>query len=156
LPFEERRLQSRKEFLDDIAMSLGGFVAENMVFGDITTGASNDLQVSTALARSMVTQYGMSDKVGPIALESAAGRVLFGMGVADKEYSENVAALIDSEVSKIMTEARERAIKALNEHKKAFEAVSRRLIEAETIEREEYEALLVANGITPKKQAKLV
>jgi cell division protease FtsH len=156
LPFEERRLQSRKEFLDDIAMSLGGFVAENMVFGDITTGASNDLQVSTALARSMVTQYGMSDKVGPIALESAAGRVLFGMGVADKEYSENVAALIDSEVSKIMTEARERAIKALNEHKKAFEAVSRRLIEAETIEREEYEALLVANGITPKKPVKVV
>jgi cell division protease FtsH len=104
----------------------------------------------------MVTQYGMSDKVGPIALESAAGRVLFGMGVADKEYSENVAALIDSEVSKIMTEARERAIKALNEHKKAFEAVSRRLIEAETIEREEYEALLVANGITPKKPAKVV
>jgi len=156
LPFEERRLQSRKEFLDDIAMSLGGYVAENMIFGDITTGASNDLQVSTALARSMVTQYGMSDKVGPIALESAAGRVLFGMGVADKEYSENVAALIDSEVSKIMTEARERAIKALNEHKKAFEAVSRRLIEAETIEREEYEALLVANGITPKKQVKVV
>jgi cell division protease FtsH len=156
LPFEERRLQSRKEFLDDIAMSLGGYVAENMIFGDITTGASNDLQVSTALARSMVTQYGMSDKVGPIALESAAGRVLFGMGVADKEYSENVAALIDSEVSKIMTEARERAIKALNEHKKAFEAVSRRLIEAETIEREEYEALLVANGITPKKPAKVV
>jgi len=156
LPFEERRLQSRKEFLDDIAMSLGGYVAENMIFGDITTGASNDLQVSTALARSMVTQYGMSDKVGPIALESAAGRVLFGMGVADKEYSENVAALIDSEVSKIMTEARERAIKALNEHKKAFEAVSRRLIEAETIEREEYETLLVANGITPKKQVKVV
>jgi cell division protease FtsH len=156
LPFEERRLQSRKEFLDDIAMSLGGYVAENMIFGDITTGASNDLQVSTALARDMVTRYGMSDKIGPIALESAQGRVLFGMGVADKDYSESVAALIDSEVSKIMTEGRERAIKALNEHKKAFEAVSRRLIEAETIEREEYEALLVANGITPKKRVKVV
>jgi cell division protease FtsH len=156
LPFEERRLQSRKEFLDDIAMSLGGYVAENMVFGDITTGASNDLQVSTALARDMVTRYGMSDKIGPIALESAQGRVLFGMGVADKDYSETVGALIDSEVSKIMTEARERAIKALNEHKKAFEAVSRRLIEVETLEREEYEKLLVANGITPKKQVKVV
>lgn len=155
LPFEERKLQSRKEFLDDIAMSLGGYVAENMIFGDITTGASNDLQVSTALARDMVTRYGMSDKIGPIALESAQGRVLFGLGVADKDYSESVAALIDSEVSKIMTEARERAIKALNEHKKAFEAVSKRLIETETIEREEYEALLVANGITPKKQAKV-
>jgi cell division protease FtsH len=156
LPFEERRLQSRKEFLDDIAMSLGGYVAENMIFGDITTGASNDLQVSTALARDMVTRYGMSDKIGPIALESAQGRVLFGMGVADKDYSETVSTLIDSEVSKIMIEGRERAIKALNEHKKAFEAVSRRLIEAETIEREEYEALLVANGITPKSRVKVV
>ena len=63
-------MQSKKEFLDDIAMSLGGYVAEKMVFGDITTGASNDLQVLTALARNMVTRYGMSDKMGPMALES--------------------------------------------------------------------------------------
>jgi len=156
LPFEERRLQSRNEFLDDIAMSLGGYVAEKMIFGDITTGASNDLQVSTALARDMVTRYGMSDKIGPIALESAQGRVLFGMGVSDREYSEEVAALIDAEVSKIMTEARERAIATLSEHKKAFEAVSKRLIEAETIEREEYEKIIVAQGIPLKREAKVV
>ncbi|MES2314733.1 MAG: ATP-dependent zinc metalloprotease FtsH [Patescibacteria group bacterium] len=156
LPFEERKLQSRNEFLDDIAMSLGGYVAEKMVFGDITTGASNDLQVSTALARDMVTRYGMSDKIGPIALESAQGRTLFGMGVSDREYSETVAALIDAEVSKIMTEARERAIATLAEHKKAFEAVSKRLVEAETIEREEYEKIIIANGIPLKREAKVV
>jgi cell division protease FtsH len=156
LPVEEHRLQSRKEFLDDIAMSLGGYVAENIVFGDITTGASNDLQVSTSLARDMVTRYGMSDKIGPVALESANGRVMFGMGVSDKDYSENVSALIDSEVSKIMLEARERAIKAINEHKTAFEAVSRRLIEIETIEREEYESIIVANGIPLKGEKKNV
>ncbi len=156
LPFEERRLQSRLEFLDDIAMSLGGYVAEKMIFGDITTGASNDLQVSTALARDMVTRYGMSDKIGPIALESAQGRVLFGMGVSDREYSEKVAADIDAEVSKIMTEARERAVKTLADHKKAFEAVSKRLIEAETIEREEYEKIIVAQGIPLKREAKVV
>ena len=103
LPFEERKLQSRKEFLDDIAVSLGGYVAEIMIFGDLTTGASNDLQVSTALARDMVTRYGMSDKIGPIALESAQGKVLFGIGVSDREYSEKVASEIDGEVSRIMT-----------------------------------------------------
>ena len=156
LPFEERRLQSRKEFLDDIAMSLGGYVAEGMMFGDITTGASNDLQVSTALARDMVTKYGMSEKIGPIALESASGRVLFGMGVSDREYSEKVATDIDGEVSKIMTDGRTRATETLATHKKAFEAVAKRLIEAETIEREEYEKIIVANGIPLKREAKVV
>jgi len=152
LPLEERRLQSRKEFLDDIAVSLGGYAAERMIFGDFTTGASNDLQVSTALARSMVTQYGMSEKIGPVALESPTGRVLFGAGVSDHEYSERVAAEIDGEVSRIMTEARGHAEKVLAEHKAAFEAVTRRLIEKETIERDEYEALIVAHGIPLKKK----
>lgn len=152
LPFEERKLQSRKEFLDDIAVSLGGYVAETTVFGDLTTGASNDLQVSTALARDMVTRYGMSDKIGPVALESAQGKVLFGMGVSDREYSEEVASLIDSEVSRIMSEAREVAKKCLLENKKAFEAIAKRLIETETIEREEYETILVAQGIIVKKR----
>ncbi len=150
LPTEERRLQSRKEFLDDIAVSLGGYVAERMMFGDMTTGASNDLQVSTALARSMVTQYGMSEKIGPVALESPAGKVMFGMGVGDKEYSERVAAEIDGEVTRIMTEARKYAEDVLANNKKAFEAIAKRLIEVETIEREEYEAILVAQGISLK------
>ncbi|MGC9605255.1 MAG: ATP-dependent zinc metalloprotease FtsH [Minisyncoccia bacterium] len=155
LPFEDRRLQSRKEFLDDIAVSLGGYVAERMVFDDMTTGASNDLQVSTALARDMVTRYGMSEKIGPVALDSAQGRVMFGMGVADREYSEKVAAEIDAEVTRIMTEARTTAEKTLSSHKKAFEAVAKTLVEKETIEREEYEKLLAANGIIVKKEKKV-
>jgi cell division protease FtsH len=152
LPFEDRRLQSRKEFLDDIAVSLGGYVAELLMFGDLTTGASNDLQVSTALARDMVTRYGMSEKIGPVALESAQGKVLFGMGVSDREYSEKVAADIDSEVSRIMSEARGVAEKALLGNKKAFEAVARHLVETETIEREDFEKLLMANGVIVKKR----
>jgi cell division protease FtsH len=151
LPFEDKKLQSRKEFLDDIAVSLGGYVAELMMFGDLTTGASNDLQVSTALARDMVTRYGMSDKIGPVALESAQGRVLFGMGVGDREYSEKVGAEIDGEVTRIMTEARTKAEEVLAKNKKAFETVAKTLIEKETIEREEYEKLIVANGIVLKK-----
>jgi cell division protease FtsH len=88
LPLEDRKLQSKAEFLDDIAVSLGGYVAEKMIFGDITTGPSNDLQVATSLARAMVTRWGMSDTIGPIALESDGGKTLFGQGVNDKEYSE--------------------------------------------------------------------
>lgn len=90
LPIEDRKLQSKKEFLDDIAVALGGYVVEKTIFDDLTTGPSNDLQIATALARDMVTKYGMSEKMGPIALESPSGKPLFGMGVGNKEYSEQV------------------------------------------------------------------
>jgi cell division protease FtsH len=152
LPLQDRRLQSRREFLDDIAVSLGGYVAERMIYDDFTTGASNDLQVSTALARSMVTQYGMSEKIGPVALESGGGRAMFGAGVNEKDYSDKVASEIDAEVTRIMTEARSQAEKVLGEHTKAFEIVAKRLVEKETIEREEYESILVAQGIELKKK----
>ncbi len=152
LPLEDRKLQSKKEFLDDIAMSLGGYVAEKMIFGDITTGPSNDLQVSTALARDMVTKYGMSDDIGPIALEGQGGKALFGRGVDDKDYSEKVSAHIDAEVSKIMNEALARAEKVLIENRKLLDAISTRLIEVESIERDEFEQILVLHGIKVKKK----
>ncbi|MDO8594739.1 MAG: ATP-dependent zinc metalloprotease FtsH [bacterium] len=152
LPLEDRKLQSRKEFLDDIAVTLAGYVTERMIFGDLTTGPSNDLQVSTALARDMVTKYGMSDKIGPIALEGAGGRVMFGRGVDEKEYSQKVGDMIDSEVSKIMSEARERAEEILIKHKPALDAIAHKLIEVETLEQEEYEKVIIAFGIMPKKK----
>ncbi|MEI6345752.1 MAG: ATP-dependent zinc metalloprotease FtsH [bacterium] len=152
LPLEDRKMQSKKEFLDDIAVSLGGYVVEKMVFGDITTGPSNDLQVSTALARDMVTKYGMSDKLGPIALEGSGGRALFGRGVEDKEYSERVSAEIDGEVARIMSEARAKAEEVVTKHRAALDAIAVRLVEVETIEREEYEKLVLAFGIVAKKK----
>ena len=152
LPIEDRKLQSKKEFLDDIAVSLGGYVTEKMMFDDLTTGPSNDLQVSTALARDMVTKYGMSDKLGPIALEGQGGKVLFGRGVEEREFSEKVAADIDSEVSRIMNEAFEKAKTTISANKPLLDAIAKRLIDVETIERPEFEALLVAHGITPKKK----
>ena len=155
LPLEDRKLQSRREFLDDIAMSLGGYVAEKMIFGDLTTGPSNDLQVATALARDMVTKYGMSESMGPVALEGQGGQALFGRGVSDKEYSEVVGAKIDAEVSKIMTDARTKAEGILMDYRNVLDIISKRLIDVETIEREEYEEILVANGITPKKKEDL-
>jgi len=154
LPIEDKRLQSKNEFLDDIAMSLGGYVTEKMIFGDLTTGPSNDLQVSTALARDMVTKYGMSESLGPIALEGAEGKALFGRGVNEKEYSEEVGALIDKEVSKIMKEAYDKAEKIITEHRPLLDIIARRLIETESIERDEFESILITNGIQLKKKEK--
>ncbi|MFA6536579.1 MAG: ATP-dependent zinc metalloprotease FtsH [Candidatus Paceibacterota bacterium] len=152
LPLEDRKLQSKREFLDDIAVSLGGYVTEKMIFGDLTTGPSNDLQVSTALARDMITKYGMSEKMGPVALEGEGGRALFGRGVGDQEYSERVGAEIDAEVSRIMNEAMAKAEKIVTENRKALDTIAKRLIEVETIEREEYEKIIIAHGIMPKKK----
>ena len=151
LPLDDKKLQSKKEFLDDIVVSLGGYVTEKLVFGDITTGPSNDLQVSTALARDMVTLYGMSDDIGPVALESN-GRAMFGRGVDDRQYSPEVNAKIDSEVKKIMTDAMQKAEKLIVENRKLLDIIAKRLIEVETIEREEYERIIVANGIELKKK----
>ena len=155
LPLEERRLQSRKEFLDDIAVALGGYVAEEMMFGDITTGPSSDLQVATAVARDMVTRYGMS-ALGPVALEEMVGRTPFGRGgLEGREYSEEVSAKIDAEVSKILNEAFAKTRKVLKDHRKALDAIASRLIEVETIEQDEYEKIIVANGIMPKKREEM-
>jgi cell division protease FtsH len=152
LPFEDKKMQSKKEFLDDIAVSLGGYIAEKNVFGDITTGPSNDLQVLTGLARDMVTRYGMSDKLGTVALEGEGGRALFGRGVENKEHSEKVASEIDAEVKKIIDDAYDKASEILKQYKPVLDAIAQRLVEVETIEREEFEQILIANGITPKKK----
>ncbi len=151
LPLEERRLQSKKEFIDDIAMALGGYVAEKMIFGDITTGSSSDLQVSTNLARAMVTRWGMSDLIGPIALSNGDGRVEWGQA-REEGYSEAVSAKVDAEVSRIISDGLKSAEKVLAEHKKAFTAIALKLIEVETLEQEEYEKILLAHGILLKKK----
>ena len=152
LPFEDRKMQSRKEFIDDIAVSLGGYLAEKMIFDDLTTGASNDLQVLTALARNMVTKYGMSDKMGPVALESGNGQAMFGEGIKGKEHSEKVSAEIDAEVTHIIDKAHRNADHILRTHRKALDAIAKKLIEVENIERNEFEKLLLLNGIEPKKK----
>jgi cell division protease FtsH len=152
LPLEDRRMQSRLEFLDDIAVSLGGYIAEKMVYGDITTGASNDIQVLTALARDMVARYGMSEEMGPVALDPAMGRTLFGAGVEPHQQSQAVAAAIDAEVRKIITGAYKKAEDVMTKHRKVLDAIAQALVEVETIERDDFEKILVANGIVPKKK----
>jgi cell division protease FtsH len=151
LPLEDRRLQSKKEFLDDIAMSLGGYVAEKMIFGDITTGPSSDLQVATNLARAMVTRFGMSDAIGPIALVGGGGRTPFGEPV-EREHSEALATKVDAEVSRIIDEGLKSAENVLIEYRKVLDAIANKLIEVETLEQDEYEKILTMHGIALKKK----
>jgi len=152
LPLEERKLQSKKEFIDDIAMSLGGYVAEKMVFGDITTGPSSDLQVASNLARAMVTRWGMSDLLGPVAFTDGSSRGPWGEGGKDDAYSENVAQKIDAEVSRIIHDGLASAEKVLTEYRKVLDAIAKKLMEVETLEQEEYEKIISAHGIVLKKK----
>lgn len=147
LPNEERKMQSKLEFLDDIAVSLGGYVVEKTIFGDLTTGSSNDLQVASALARDMVTKYGMSDDIGPVALLPAGGKTMFGNGVEDNAYSEKTSEKIDSEVSKIMNTAYERVLQIIGENRKVLDAIALKLVDVETLEQAEYEEIVKGAGI---------
>jgi len=156
LPFDDKRMQSKNEFLDDIAVSLGGYIAEEIVFGDVTTGPSNDLQVLSALARDMVVRYGMSEKVGPMALEGEGGRIIGGRGVDSREYSEKVSAEVDAEVRRIIEEARIKALDIITNHRKLLDTIAEKLIETETLERDDFEKLLIAHGVMPKKKDELI
>lgn len=155
LPIEDRKLQSKKEFLDDIAVALGGYVVEKMKYGDITTGPSNDLQVASALARDMVTKYGMSDKLGPIAFETQPGRPMWGQNLEERGYSDEVGAKIDAEVAKIIDDGMKRAHRIVNEYKDALDAIAIKLMEVETIEQKEFEEILTAHKIKPKRKKDL-
>ena len=147
LPDQDRRMHTKKEYLDDIAMTLGGYVTEELIFGDLSTGPSNDLQVISGLARDMVTKYGMSEAVGPVALEATGGRLISGELNEQREYSDEVAKLIDDEVKHIIHTAKQKAKEILTTYRAALDVVAERLIEVETIEREEYEAILRQQGV---------
>ena len=145
LPFEDKKMPSKKEFIDDIATLLGGYAAEKLIFDDVTTGPSNDLAVATAVARDMVARYGMSDTIGPAAFAS-------DRAYAPESYSQALAAKIDDEVAQIVETGKVTATKTITEHRKALDAIATELIDVETLEREDFEKILIANGITPKKK----
>lgn len=150
LPLQERYLNNRKEFKDDIAGTLGGYVAEKLVFGDITTGPSGDLQMVTRLARAMVTKWGMSDVIGPVALEGRDSEVMFGRGFGN-EYSEKMSDIIDQEVKKIIDEGLKTAEKVLTEKRAVLDDMAKILIEKETLEQDEYNDFLKKHGIPLKE-----
>jgi cell division protease FtsH len=153
IALEERKLQTKAEFMDDIAMSLGGYAAEKLVYNHISTGPSGDLQSSTRLARNMVTRWGMSDAIGPIALETSTGQALFGKA-SEKDYSAKVSAQIDEEVKKIIDHGLETAEKVLTEKRDVLDAIAKKLIEVETLEQDEYNKLIRSFGIEPRELPK--
>jgi len=143
LPEDDRYLQARAKFEDEIAGLLAGRAAEELVFGDVTTGASSDLEQATKLARAMVTQYGMSELLGPRTFGQKEELIFLGREIAEqKDYSEEVARQIDLEVKRIIDTAYQRAMKILKEQRDKLEELAKRLIEVETLEGQELEALL--------------
>lgn len=150
LPVEERRLNSKKEFLDELAMALGGYATEKLIFGDVTTGPSSDLQTVSRIARAMVTKWGMSDEIGPIALEGKDSEVYYGRGFGEKEYSEAVGNTIDKEIKKLVEDALSRATEIIKEKREVLDAIANTLLEKETLEQDEYNVLIRKFGIEPK------
>jgi len=139
LPDEDRHYISRAKFLDDLAFALGGRVAEEIVFGDVTTGASSDLQRVTEIARDMVTRYGMSEKMGPMVYGQRHEMVFLGRDLGEqRDYSDAVALEIDKEVQQLVNTAYARARDVLTRNRAILEAIARRLIEVETIEEAEF------------------
>jgi cell division protease FtsH len=142
LPLEDRHLRTKAQFLADIAMAMGGFVSEKLTFGDITTGASNDLKEATAIAHRMVTRYGMSE-LGPLTFGKDETHPFLGREVmGEKDYSDDTAKKIDAEVRALIDAAYKAAIKVLTTNKKALQAIAKTLMEKETLEQEDFDALL--------------
>ncbi len=143
LPKEDRVLYSRDKYRDDLAGLLGGRVAEEIIFGDVTTGASNDLERVTKLARQMVTQFGMSDSLGPLQFGQREEMIFLGREISEqRNYSEKVAREIDTEVRRFIDEAYDRARSILSTYKEKLTAVARRLMEVETMEMSEFVEML--------------
>lgn len=145
VPSEDKRLHSRSYFIDELATLLGGYTCEKIKFGDITTGASNDLERATHIAREMITRYGMSS-LGARTFGKKEELIFLGKEISEeKNYSEYTAQEIDKEVSKFMDEAAKTAEKILNEKKKVLNKIADTLLEKETIEKDEFEKILKEN-----------
>jgi cell division protease FtsH len=143
LPTEDKFLVRKGEMVDDLAMFLGGRVAEELATGDVTTGASNDLERATKMAKAMVTRYGMSDKLGPMTLGEAQHEVFLGRDFgATPDYSQEIAFEIDKEIRRLIDGAWEQAHKILTERRTQLDLMASVLIERETVDKAELEALL--------------
>ncbi|MCX7851588.1 MAG: ATP-dependent zinc metalloprotease FtsH, partial [Caldilineales bacterium] len=142
VPEEDRTLHSVSDFMARIAVALGGRIAEEIVFGDISTGASSDLEQVTRMARAMVTRFGMSEKLGPMVFGKKEELVFLGREISEqRDYSEEVAEEIDREVRRIVDEGYRRAREVLEANRSLLETVAQALLERETLSREEFEAL---------------
>ena len=143
MPTEDRYLVTKSQFIDEIASLLGGRVAEHIVYNEVTTGASNDFERATAMARAMVCQYGMSEKIGPLVIGGRHGNPFLGRDwMEERNYSEQMALEIDKEVRAIIDQCYNRARDILVDNRDKMEEIVKVLLEKESIEREEFIALM--------------
>ncbi|OGQ81226.1 MAG: cell division protein FtsH [Deltaproteobacteria bacterium RIFCSPLOWO2_12_FULL_57_22] len=155
LPTEDRYLMTRSELLARIQVLLGGRVAEEIVFGDISTGAQNDLQRATEIARTMVTQFGMSEKLGLVSLEGPRTPMFLRVPTySPKEYSEETARVIDGEVKTLLSEAHVKVRDILASRRSALEELAKLLLEKEVVDRPELQAILKVRSIGSMKEKK--
>ncbi len=152
LPQEEKFTLTRGEILANITAIMGGRVAEEVVFGEITTGAANDFEKATELARKMVTEFGMSDKLGPLTLGTKHGPVFLGRDLVEsRNYSDEIAYEIDKEVRRIIDECYTRAHQVLTEHKETLERIARSLLDRESLESDELDLLIAGKPLPPEE-----
>jgi cell division protease FtsH len=143
LPTQDQMLKSKEQFLDDIVAAMGGRAAEEIIFNQYTTGAQGDLQQATKMARAMVTQYGMSEKLGPRAYGSSNGPVFLGREMGEtRDYSESYAQAIDDEVKGILQTGYQRAKNILLENREKMEKLVEILLERETLDSSDFAAIM--------------
>lgn len=153
LPKEDRRFITKSQLLDQVSMLLGGRVAEALVLKEISTGAQNDLERATSLVRKIITEYGMSDELGPLTFGHKEEQVFLGRDIArDRNYSEAVAYSIDKEARRIMDESYNKAKKILEDHLDQLHAVAKALMKEETLEAEEFIAIIEGKDLTKETE----
>ena len=152
LPREDQMLMSKKNAEEQIAGLMGGRAAEELIFKSQSSGASNDFEQATQIARAMVTQYGMSDKIGPVELQSS-GQVFTGQGYDQSPYSEKTAALVDEEVRRILNEGHEQALHILETHREQHKVIAEALLKYETLDEKEILSLYKTGKIPNKDHA---
>ncbi|KGX83791.1 ATP-dependent zinc metalloprotease FtsH [Pontibacillus marinus] len=151
LPKEDRFMMTKPELLDKIIGLLGGRVAEEVIFGEVSTGAHNDFQRATSIARKMVTEYGMSEKLGPLQFGGGGGQVFLGRDIQNEQnYSDQIAYEIDQEVQRIIKECYDRAKQILTDNKEQLELIAQTLLKVETLDASEIKSLF-EDGVMPEE-----
>ena len=152
LPEKDRSYVTKGEMFEDIVSSLGGRVAEQLILDDISTGASNDLQQATNIARQMITKYGFSERLGPVVYGTSQEETFLGRDLGQgKGYSETTAAEIDSEMRDIIDEAYETCRRTLTEHIDQLHALAQALMEREKLNEKEFNAVMAGETLTPRE-----
>ena len=143
MPEQDKHLQSKQEFIEEIAVLLGGYSTENIIYNEVTTGATSDLRRATSLARRLVTDYGMSEKLGPRTFGEKEEMIFLGREIHEqRDYSEKVAEEIDQEINNFIHQARMMAEEIINNHRQEVEALAHELIAKETIEKDDFEKMV--------------